>query len=230
MPLTLSLNCIVAQYERGASEPQASSALAVAAADGQIARVEQSVEKRTITVFADYVCPFSYLTGRALAEVARDLQIDVVRRAFELSPPELRAAPVLSDEGWEMVQQVAAEHGVELQRPRFVPRTRKAHEAVKFASMQGLAAALDHALYQAYFEQGADIGRIDVLVEVGVQVGLDPTALKIALDLDVHTEDVLADRTLAEELEITGTPALVAGADVHMGLLSQEQLRDWLEE
>lgn len=182
-----------------------------------------------ITVFADYVCPFSYLMLYELDELGKQ-GIGLIPRAFELRPPAAPALGPFTDEEWEMVAAVAQEHGLLIARPAMRPRTRKAHEAVKLAATVEKGAAMHRAIFDVYFREGRDIGRIDVLVEVGAGLGIDPGALKVALDVDVHTEDVVADEEWAQRLEIEGTPALVAGEDVLVGYLSPEHLRDWLKD
>ena len=183
-----------------------------------------------ITVFADYICPFSYLALLGVDELEQAGTIEVTWRAFELRPSVLPALPAFADEEWAIVADVASQHGVSLARPRIRPRTRKAHEAVKLAGTLGKDAAMRRAIFEAYFTGGRDIGRIDVLAEIGSGVGIDHTALKVALDVDVHTEDVLADEALAQQLEIEGTPAFVAGRDVRFGYMSAEHLKDWLRD
>ncbi|HEX6559024.1 MAG TPA: DsbA family protein [Longimicrobiales bacterium] len=185
---------------------------------------------RSITLFADYVCPFSYMTVLGLDVLAAELAADVQRRAFELSPAPMPTAAAAIAQQWQAVQELAGQAGLRFARPDVVPRTRKAHEAFKYAATIGRHLALERAIFDAYFLRGEDIGRIDVLVRIGAEIGMDATALKIALDLDVHTADVAQDRAIAEDLDIMGTPALLAGGEVHVGYLSKKQLREWLGE
>lgn len=185
-------------------------------------------EQREIAFFADYVCPFSYMGWLGLERVRQELGIVPVFRAFELRPPGTAAPTAPVEAEWALVDSVAREAGVVVRRPAFVPRTRKAHEATKHVARLGLAAAWQRAIFDAYFVQGRDIGRIDVLVDIAGLLGLDRMELKVALDVDAHADDVAGDRALAEALEIGGTPAYVAGADVRVGLLTDEHLREWL--
>lgn len=67
------------------------------------------------------------------------------------------------------------------------------------------------AIYTAYWSEGRDIGRIDVLLELAEGVGLDPIELKIALDIDLGRESVLADLALASRLRITSVPTVYLG-------------------
>lgn len=186
--------------------------------------------KREITVFADYVCPFSYLSLLGLERLAAEFKIEVHWRAFELrSAPALMLEP-FTDAEWQMVQAVAADAGAELQRPLLRPRTRKAHEAVKFAATQGAEQALRRAIFDAHFVHGRDIGRIDVLTAIAAGVGVDRMAIRVGLDVDAHAAEVVADENLAERFEIEGTPAFVAGSDIRVGYLSADHLREWLKD
>jgi len=72
--------------------------------------------------------------------------------------------------------------------------------------------AMREAIFRAYFGEGRDVGRIDVLVEIGAMLGMDPTELKVVLDVDTFGGAVDGDRALARRLGIEAVPALVAGA------------------
>lgn len=217
--------------EPAGREPQACSPCCCGAARADCPAVERDESAtREVVLFGDYVCAFSYLTTVRLSALAARLRLSVERRAFELSPLPGPVVEPMAEESWHMVRKLAAADGLDIVRSRMVPRTGKAHEAVKYAATQGMAAAMDRAVFDAYFLRGEDIGRIDVLVAIAASLGMDAMAVKIALDLDVHADDVARDRVMAEQLEITGTPALLAGSEVHVGLLSAEQLIDWLGE
>lgn len=162
---------------------------------------EEARSERALTVFADYVCPHSYHAAVDLGAIAGELGLEMEWRAYELTPAPL---------------------------PTTMPRTRKAHEAAKFAATVAKGAAMHHAIFDAFFEGGRDIGRIDVLVEIGAALGIDRTELKVVLDVDSFTEAVMADRALAVRLEIDGTPAYMVDDDVRIGYMSPAHLRDWL--
>lgn len=185
---------------------------------------------RSITVFADYVCPFSYLASFGIERVTGELGLRVEWRAFELRPAPLPQLSAISEAEWSVVSEVAAAAGITLQRPISQPRTRKAHEATKYAATMGLEPRFQRAIFAAHFREGRDIGRIDVLVEIAEALGVDRTAIKVALDVDAHTADVIADAALAHRLEIDGTPAFVAGETVCIGYMSEDHLRDWLKD
>lgn len=199
------------------------------------------MEQRRLVVFADYVCPFCYLAESALARLRRSYGGDVEAAAYELRPPgsPLPAGDVAwPREDWQaVVQPLAAELDVPITYPSLSTRTRKAHEAVAYARSVGLFEPLHQAVYRAYWEDSRDIGRIDVLMEIGAAVGLDRTALKVALDIDQWTDRVMQDRTSATQLGLTAVPAYVlhervgdgpVTGELRVGMQRYDELRAWV--
>jgi predicted DsbA family dithiol-disulfide isomerase len=187
-------------------------------------------------VFSDYACPYCYLAEAALAPLRAEGRVAYDMAAYELRPA---GTPLPSpDAGWmrrawqETVSPLAAQVGLEMAYPPVQARTRKAHEAVAFARERGAGVALHEAVFRAYWRDGHDIGRIDVLVELAAGVGLDRTETRVALDIDQWTERVEADRQVADRLRLEGVPAYVlqrdGRAELRVGLQREDELREWL--
>jgi predicted DsbA family dithiol-disulfide isomerase len=201
---------------------------------------EELVTGSQLVVFADYACPFCYLAEVALAQLAAD-GCPIERRALELRPspaplPDLRAQRYRA--GWEAaVQPLADRLGLEMRFPPRPVRTRKAHEAAAFARSRDRLEALHVAIYRGYFVEGRDIGRIDVLVAIGAEVGLDPVELKVELDVDRWTAQVEQDEAEAARLGITAVPAFCRvrpgaapdAAQIVTGVRDTAWLCAWLE-
>ncbi|MEW5930157.1 MAG: DsbA family protein [Gemmatimonadota bacterium] len=183
-----------------------------------------------VEIFSDFTCPFCYVTEAALRRAAAEAGAEVRHRAFELYPVPAPLPPDAGMEWEEALASLAAEAGVELRRPGYQSRTRKAHEAARFARERGVEPAMRAAIFAAYFAEGRDVGRIDVLVELGEALGLDRTEFKVVLDIDRHAGAVLADEALAERSGIRSVPLLVVGsgpdAEVLVGAQSYAALRD----
>ncbi len=187
-----------------------------------------------LIVYADYVCPFCYLGSVALAPL-REEGIRIEDRPFELRPapaplPDLDEQHYRDD--WDRsVVQLAAALGVSgMKRPTASTRTRKAHEAAAFAREHGAGDAMHRAIYEAYFLGQRDIGRVDVLTDIGASVGLDRMALRVALDVDRYTDEVVALEEEAARLGITAVPAhLASGMDgktrLMMGVRPTDEVR-----
>lgn len=117
---------------------------------------------------------------------------------------------------------------------RGTPRTRKAHEAARFARTRGLEPAMRAALYAAHLDQGRDIGRIDVLADLGAEVGLDRTEVRVTLDIDQFTDEILREQARGRQMGVTGVPTFAftgeAGARILTGLPSPAELAEFLQE
>ena len=184
-----------------------------------------------VTVFSDFTCPFSYVTEAALRRRAAAADREILYRAFELYPRPAPLPAPAEEPGWEaLVRPLAEPLGLPLRAPAFRPRTTKAHEAFRFAAEQGRGPELRDALFRAYWGEGRDIGRIDVLQELAAGVGLEPTDLKIALDLDRFADHVAHDREVAAQLHIRAVPVLFVGTGPGARILVGAQAPAALDE
>jgi len=172
-----------------------------------------------VVVFSDFTCPFCHVSEAALRRLEDEGLAAPRYAAYELypAPAPLPAAPSAGDV--EAARPLADELGAPLTPPPLVPRTRKAHELAKFAAGKGVERAMREALFAAYFGQGRDIGRVDVLVELAAGLGLDPTEAHVVLDVDTFADAVAADAALARRLGIAAVPALVVGGGADAELL-----------
>ena len=167
-----------------------------------------------ITVFSDYVCPFCYLEEPDLARVRERYgdRVEVDWRAYELRPVPV---PTLDPDGpylhrvWNAsVYPMARSLGMMLRLPPVQPRSRKALEAAEFARDRGGYDAMHNALFRAFFEEGRDIGDVEVLLDVGGSVGLDREELRATLDEGRYAEKVISDERLAARLGVDSVPTM----------------------
>lgn len=183
-----------------------------------------------IIAYSDYACPYSFLAGRLLARLEPGPALE--HRAFELRPapaplPDVES-PELESEWETAVLPAAARLDIEIRRPAVVPRTRKAHETAAYARSVDRFAAVHEALFRACFLEGRDIGRVDVLLELGAEAGLDPDGLHVALGIDQYAEDVARDAREAAAHGVVGVPTLRRGDELFVGLHPYEELKAWL--
>lgn len=185
-----------------------------------------------MVTYQDYVCPFCYVAEAPLAQLRSD-GVMLERRAFELFPSPMPLARTVPDRAeWEQsVVPLAQQFGVEIRWPPQPARTRKAHEAAAHARTHGQLEAMHAAIFRAYFVDGRDIGRIDVLAAIGGEIGLDAGDLRFALDADRWTEQVVAEGRAAAALGIDAVPAFLRGpgadAEALRGVRDHETLRAW---
>jgi predicted DsbA family dithiol-disulfide isomerase len=180
-----------------------------------------------IEVVFDLVCPWCYLGVHRLRRTLRsrpDLGADVVWRPFLLNPDIApggvsRHDYVLRKFGGEdrarrlhgTIADLGRAEGLRFafDRIRRIPPSLDAHRLVRFADRQGLADAAVHALFEAYFCDGQDIGDHAVLAVIGGRLGMDITATRRLLAGLQEAEAVHADNLRAHRLGINGVPCFV---------------------
>ena len=108
--------------------------------------------------------------------------------------------------------ELAREIGIQLRRPSRAVRTRKAHELARTAAGLQHEGALRDAIFGAYLREDRDIGRIDVLVEVARETGLDHSEVRVVMDIDTHAAAVQAETTRARQSGIDALPVVFLGS------------------
>ncbi len=179
-----------------------------------------ALSSEPLLFFFDFVDPGSYLVHELLRHEAD--QGDRRHSAIVYHPLELRPPPApLQNPGapeWMSMTRGLAETARELslpfQQPGFIPWSRKAHELalhgreVMAPSGQG-ALPLYHRLFRAHFEEGRDLGRVDVLVKLAEQEGLDASEVHAVLGVDRFSPEVDDLRRHALERGVRGVPTLI---------------------
>lgn len=187
-----------------------------------------------VLVFSDFTCPFCHVTEAALRRLEDEGLAAPRYAAYELYPAPAPLPAAVSDGDLEAARPLAEDSGAPLQPPALVPRTRKAHEAAKLAESKGAGRAMREAILSAYWRDGRDVGRVDVLVELAGAAGLDLTETHVVLDVDTFSAAVAADQALARRLGIAAVPALIVGggsdAELLLGAQPLEALRAILRE
>ena len=167
-----------------------------------------------LEIVFDYVDPGSYLV-MGLVEAGRlglGMEPEGVRwRPLEFRPPE--QAPLdPNDPAWRRLvedhEAEARELGLPFRIPALAPRTRKAHELGFHAREHGIFPAVHRALFRAHFHEGRDLGRVDVLVEVAREAGLEPSETRTVLGVDRFREAVEEERAELLASGVRGVPTL----------------------
>lgn len=159
-----------------------------------------------IDVVSDTICPWCYIGKKRLDAALRELEsqvtFDAVRwRPFELNPSmprdgiDRRVYRSTKFGSWARSQELDAQVeaagqtvGLDFRHERIerTPNTLLSHLLVGLAGLRDRQDAVVEALFRAYFSEGRDIGRTDVLLELGVSAGLEGS----------EVEAVLADESL----------------------------------
>jgi predicted DsbA family dithiol-disulfide isomerase len=197
-----------------------------------------------IDVVSDTICPWCFIGKRRLARALIErpsIEFDVRWRAFRLDP-------AIPPEGVERKAYLRAKFG-DGERPKAMseairaagesediafafdriartPNTIDSHRLIRWAGGAGLQDEVVEALFQAYFEDGRDIGDIDVLVEIADQTGMDTALVADLLEQGADREIVEREDEMAHKMGISGVPTFifankyaVSGAHDHETLL-----------
>ena len=179
-----------------------------------------------VDIWSDIACPWCFIGKRRLeaAVAAFDGDVEIEYHSYELAPdtPEEFAgthAEYLESKGFpadqvpamlERVTGIAAELGLHYDYDANQPtRTLHAHELLHFAKTQGRQVEMKERLMTAYFERGEHVGRIDELVRMAEEVGLDGDAARSALTSGEFAAAVQADIEQAAAYGIRGVPFFI---------------------
>ena len=186
-----------------------------------------------VRLYLDYIDPGSFLMDRRTGAVERDLEITVERLPWEVRrPPEplLDAGDPAWVQYWQEMAAQGRQMGLEMVAPALVPWTRKAHELALPAREKGCFDSVHRALMNAFHLEGVDLGRVDVLVELGKAAGLERTETKAVLDVDRHAEVLAEVRSGGARSGVRGVPTMVCGDAVLEGVRTEVEIRDFLTD
>jgi predicted DsbA family dithiol-disulfide isomerase len=97
----------------------------------------------------------------------------------------------------------------EFEKIERTPNTLNSHRLVRLAAQGGRESEAVEAIYQAYFTQGLDIGRIDVLAAIAGTIGLDAAEVEDYLHQTQDGAALLNDNARAHRLGVNGVPCLI---------------------
>lgn len=123
------------------------------------------------------------------------------------------------------LRQVAEELNLPFGERTHTYNSRRAQELGKWAEQQGQGDKFQDAIYRAYFVDGKNIGRTEVLMEIAATIGLDRNEAERVLQDRRHAADVNADWERARILDVTAVPTLIYGNRRLVGFHPYEDYR-----
>lgn len=158
----------------------------------------------------------------ALRERRPDVDFEVESHSYELAPDTpldfagseidflvrhkgMPAAQV--EQMLAQMTELAAAEGIEFDFAGVKhANTARAHRVLHLAKREGVQPEVQERLFRAYFAEGEDMSDPDALARLGSEAGLDPDAVRAALEDDELGDAVEADVTRARMLGVTGVP------------------------
>jgi predicted DsbA family dithiol-disulfide isomerase len=182
-----------------------------------------------IDFVSDVSCPWCVIGLKslevALARIGEDLKVELHFQPFELNPQ-------MSPQGQDIGEHLAEKYGATAEQTartqeairargealgfsfRMDKRSRiyntfDAHRLLHWAGIEGRQAALKHALFRAYFTDGANPGAHDVLVRAAGEVGLDTAQAQHVLRSGAYATEVREREQHFQALGIHAVPAVI---------------------
>ena len=178
---------------------------------------QEATQPFRVVVFADFVCPYSFLAVEQIDRIAREYDLQPLWRPHWLHPdtPPEGIPGARSPERMERlrawIKDMAPEHLPRIRIPQKRQYSFRAFEALEFACDHGVDFAYKTAVYDLMWTEGADIGEPETLVTAGERVGLDAAELKTALDDRAYAQRALDAVQQAHRIGITNTPTIFLG-------------------
>lgn len=198
-----------------------------------------------IDVYQDTVCPWCRIGKanllNALSQWESADSVTLRWHAFQLDPTtpaeghDFNQSMVAKMGGPERLKQIlgqvtqagaASGLNFDFDRVTRMPNTLLSHQLISLAPEEMKLKLID-AIYQAYFENGRDIGSLDVLVAIAEELQLDSVKLREQLAANEALEAVRTDLANAQGYAIRGVPYFildgklaVSGAQAAEGFLS----------
>ena len=190
----------------------------------------QGVQKVTVNMVSDVVCPWCIVGYQRLQEAIKSLnniKVDIKFHPFELNPN-------MPAEGQNLREHIMEKYGISEQqsvenRARLVQageelgfsfnftddsrmqNTFKAHQLIHFAAQNDLEEAMKLSLFNAYFTDGKDVNDLGVLVELAEAVGLDKAEAETVIKSEKYAQVVREEETIWMQRGIQSVPTFVIG-------------------
>ena len=215
--------------------------------------MDSSIEANagTLDVISDAICPWCWIGKRnldaALGMLAEDgLHFNVRFRPFQLNPEmpaegvdrrEYRSAKFGSLEKSQELDRRVADAGrivgLEFRHDLMArtPNTLEAHRLIRLSGADGRQREVAEAIFQAYFQDGGDIGDAATLARLGTAAGMSAESLAAFSAGEAGWHEVLAEDEGYRQAGISGVPSFVL--DRHLlfsGAMPPENIADGLRQ
>jgi len=182
-----------------------------------------------IDFVSDVSCPWCVIGLKAL-EAALERLGDEVQAELHFQPFELN--PQMPPEGQDIAEHLAQKYGAtaeqsertreairargevlgftfRMERRSRIYNTFDAHRLLHWAGTEGRQTALKHALFRAYFTDGANPGAHDVLLRAAGEVGLDAARAQQVLASGAYADEVRERERFYQAQGIHAVPSVI---------------------
>jgi predicted DsbA family dithiol-disulfide isomerase len=185
-----------------------------------------------IDVISDPICPWCYIGKRRLERALRlrpQIAFDVRWRPFQLDPGtpaegvDRKAYIERKFGSSDKIRPIHAalltageDEGIRFAFEKITrtPNTINSHRLIRWSHSMGVQDAVVELLFRRYFVEGADIGRLETLVEIASDAGMDAELVEELMNSDADRELVEREDSLARKIGIQGVPTYFVGGRI----------------
>ena len=188
-----------------------------------------------ITVFYDYICPFSYIGSRRIQKISDEYGLEIEWKGYEIHPDypkegKLRKRSARMAKVNDSLSSVMEEEKHKFKLPGFVTNTNMALEAAEFAKQEGKFLDFHNACYESYMIERKNIGDINVLLEIGEDAGIDKKVLEEVLNNKEMADNLEAYKEDAQKADVMGVPTILFNDFRIHGVQSLETYRSFIKK
>jgi predicted DsbA family dithiol-disulfide isomerase len=178
-----------------------------------------------VDIISDPICPWCFVGKRRLEKALvqlPDVNVTVHWLPFFLdrTTPEggidrkvylNRKFGAAAPHVYDRVRAAGAEEGIafEFGKIRITPNTMDSHRLIHWAEEAGKQDAAVERLFQLFFQEGADIGDIEVLAAAAADIGMDSDAVRERLGTNESRALILRQVAETNDAGIGGVPCFV---------------------
>ncbi|KJS41716.1 MAG: polyketide biosynthesis protein [Roseovarius sp. BRH_c41] len=182
-----------------------------------------------LDIISDPICPWCYI-GKTLLDQALTLRPD---HPFEIEWHPFQLNPDMPAEGMDRRAYLETKFGgkegairayapvleraeaagltIDFAAIQRTPNTLDAHRLLHWAGIEGCQDRMAMALFQAYFNEGRDIGDAEVLADLADSLSLDGAMIQRLLGTEADREDIRARDAQFRQMGISGVPTFIVG-------------------
>lgn len=195
--------------------------------------------KKKVIVYSDYICPFCYIGKTRMDRLQRELDVDVEYRGLEIHPETPPEGQTLEDMGInqhyidmvrENVFRMAKELDLMLKPPPKVSNSKLALLLCEYVKENEKFSEYHNEVFKAYWQDGKDIGNLNVLLDIIEKLGLDPKDARDFLENEKASEKMAEFSLEARAFGIDGVPTFIIGRIIIEGAQPYEVIKEAVEQ
>jgi len=194
------------------------------------------MNKIKVIAYSDNICPFCTVGAKRLKKLQQELDFDVEWKAFEIHPETPKEGIKTANyfPNYDMkkmknhIENFGKDVGIKLNGD-ILANSKLSLAANEFAKEKGKFNEFHEAIFKANFEDGENIGDIDVLLAIAQGIGLNKEELSQYLGDQKNLNAIDESSAQAKKLGITGVPSFIINNKMVVGAQSAEVLKEFIE-